>query len=91
MESREEINEVESKEYVKESALSVTSTLFDSIKESVEERERVDVSLISISFFPFPSTNNSSLSSVSNEPSSVAKERQIESISLIVPRAVMIE
>lgn len=91
MESREEINEVESKEYVKESALSVTSTLFDSIKESVEERERVDVSLISISFFPFPSTNNSSLPSVSNEPSSVAKERQMESISLIVPRAVMIE
>ena len=91
MESKEEINEVESKEYVKESALSVTSTLFDSIKESVEERERVDVSLISISFFPFPSTNNSSLSSVSNEPSSVAKERQMESISLIVPRAVMIE
>ena len=89
--SSEEINEVESREYVKESALRVTSTLFDSIKESVEERERVDVSLISISSFRFPSTNNSSLFSVSNEPSSIEKTRQMDSISLIVPLFVMME
>ena len=89
--SSEEINEVESREYVKGSALRVTSTLFDSIKESVEERERVDVSLISISSFRFPSTNNSSLFSVSNEPSSIEKTRQMDSISLIVPLFVMME
>ena len=89
--SSEEINEVESREYVKESALRVTSTLSDSIKESVEERERVDVSLISISSFRFPSTNNSSLFSVSNEPSSIEKTRQMDSISLIVPLFVMME
>lgn len=89
--SSEEINEVESREYVKESALRVTSTLFDSIKESVEERERVDVSLISISSFRFPSTNNSSLFSVSNEPSSIEKTRQMDSISLIALRFVMME
>ena len=89
--SSEEINEVESREYVKESALRVTSTLSDSIKESVEERERVYVRLVSISSFRYTYTNKSSLFSVSNEPSSIEKTRQMDSISLIVPLFVMME
>ena len=67
------------------STIRETSTLPDSIKESVEESGSLDVNLISTSSFPFPSTNNSSLSSVSNLPLSVEKDIERDSISLMVP------